>query len=64
MLLKLTAPNGTVVELESTAITSRYGNDGTYHPNAKTILMLSNGSHQAVVQTLDEIKRMESGENS
>lgn len=55
MQIKLTAPNGEKVEIESSAITSKVPNsDGIYHHNAKTVLTVG-GEHQAVVETIDEI---------
>jgi uncharacterized protein YlzI (FlbEa/FlbD family) len=56
-MIKLTAPNGTEVEVNSTAITSMYPNDGTYDKRAKTVLVVA-GQHQAVVETIAEIKAM------
>ena len=54
-MIKLTAPNGTEVEVNKSSIISMYPNDGTYDSRAKTILVIGN-QNQAVVETIDQIK--------
>jgi uncharacterized protein YlzI (FlbEa/FlbD family) len=56
-MIKLTAPNGTEVEVNSLAITSIYPNDGTYDKRAKTVLIVA-GQHQAVIETVAEVKAL------
>ncbi len=59
-MIKLTAPNGTEVEVNVAAITSIYPNDGTYDHRAKTVLVVL-GEHQAVKETIDEVKALMNG---
>jgi hypothetical protein len=47
-LIKLTAPNGDIVEKNPGSIVEMYPNVGDYHPNAKTVINLGNGVVQAV----------------
>ena len=56
-MIKLTAPNGTEVEVNSAAITSIYPNDGTYDHRAKTVLVVA-GEHQAVIETVEQVKAL------
>ena len=53
-MIKLTAPDGKPVEVNAAAIVSMYPNDGTYHHDAKTVLVIG-GEHQAVRETMEEI---------
>lgn len=59
-MIKLTAPNGDEVAVNKSAIISMYPNDGTYHFEAKTVLVLG-GGHQAVKETIAEIHAMIGG---
>lgn len=56
-MIKLTAPNGTEVDVNSAAITSIYPNDGTYDKRAHTILVVA-GQHQAVIETVEQVKAL------
>ena len=59
-MIKLTAPNGDPVEVNSHAIASMYPNDGTYHKDAKTVLIIE-GNHQAVKETMEEVEALMRG---
>lgn len=56
-MIKLTAPNGTPVEIDPKAIVSMHPNDGDYDARAQTVLIVA-GEHQAVVETMDEIDKL------
>jgi len=56
-MIKLTAPDDTVVEVNPSAITSIYPNDGSYDHRAKTVLIIL-GEHQAVKETVDEVNNL------
>jgi len=56
-LIKLTAPNDTMVEVAPEGISSMYPNDGTYDHHAKTILVVA-GQHQAVKETMEEVQAL------
>lgn len=60
-MIKLTAPDGQPVEVNAAAITSMYPNDGTYHHDAKTVLIVG-GGHQAVKETMEQIEALKAGQ--
>jgi len=62
-MITLTAPDNTPVEVDKTKISSMYANDGsgTYHKNAKTVLIIE-GLHQAVKETMKEIDALKEKE--
>jgi uncharacterized protein YlzI (FlbEa/FlbD family) len=49
-MIKLTAPNGEVVELNPSFVVEVYDNDGEYDKAAKTVIKLAGGNVQAVVE--------------
>ena len=53
-MIKLTAPNGTPVEVDPRSILSMHPNDGDYDKRAHTVLLVM-GERQAVVETMEEI---------
>jgi len=56
-MIKLTAPNGTEVEVNKASITSIYPNDGTYDYSAKAILVIGT-DRQPVLETVDQVKTL------
>jgi uncharacterized protein YlzI (FlbEa/FlbD family) len=59
-MLKFTAPNGEIVELNPSTIVEIYNNDGEYDSRAKTVLKLVNGV-QAVVEDKETVEKMVNG---
>lgn len=59
-MLKFTAPNGEIVELNPSTIVEIYNNDGNYDKRAKTVLKLVNGE-QAVIEDKETVEAMLSG---
>ncbi len=59
-MIALTAPSGTVVEVDPERITMMLPNDGTYHEDAKTVLVVD-GLRQAVQETVEEIDTLIQG---
>lgn len=55
-MITLTAPDNTPVKINKDMISSMYPNDGTYHKDAKTVLIVA-GHHQAVKETIEEIEK-------
>lgn len=60
-MIKLTAPDGSPVEVNKSAIISYYPNTGTYDKRARTVLVLS-GEHQAVRETIEQIRVLMNGQ--
>jgi uncharacterized protein YlzI (FlbEa/FlbD family) len=59
-MLKFTAPNGEIVDLNPSTIVEIYNNDGEYDSRAKTVLKLVNGV-QAVVEDKETVEKMING---
>ena len=59
-MIKLTAPNGSAVRVDHKMIMMMYPNDGTYHPEAKTVLIVA-GNKQAVRESIEEIEKLING---
>jgi hypothetical protein len=57
-LIKLTAPNGDIVEIKPSSIVEMYPNTGEYHPAAKMVLNLGDGAVQAVKEDRAEIEAL------
>lgn len=53
-MIRLTAPNGAIIEVKPDAIDEMSPADGAYGPHAKTVLLID-GQHQAVRETMAEI---------
>ena len=60
LMIKLTAPNGTDVEVNKNSIITYYPNDGSYDKRAKTVLVLP-GEHQAVKETIEQVRALING---
>jgi hypothetical protein len=58
MMIKLTAPNGEIVEINPASIVEIFNNDGEYDAKAKTVLKLMGGNVQAVVEDKATIESM------
>lgn len=56
-MITLTAPDDTPVQVNPAYITSFYPNDGTYHNNARTILVIG-GDRQAVKEDFQTVTDM------
>jgi hypothetical protein len=61
-VLKLHAPNGDPVEIRPQDIETMFPNGGSYHPNARTVIVLNDIVHglqnRAVKETVDEIETL------
>jgi hypothetical protein len=51
-----TAPNGSTVPINPDQVSGLKENDGTYHPDARTVIVLG-GSVQAVRESLAEVEK-------
>ena len=59
-MIRLTLPDGSPVEIDPAQISMMQPNPGTYHPAAKTILLIGS-DHQAVKETMDQIDALRKG---
>ncbi len=59
-MILLTAPNGAAVEVDPDRITMMLPNDGTYHADASTVLVVD-GLRRAVQETVEEIDTLIQG---
>ncbi len=60
-MIELTAPNGTVVEIDPDHFDYMYPNKGDWTPKAKAVVVLDDGTRYAVCETTEEIDNLIQG---